>query len=460
MRINEIYHKLTHIGLKDDEGMLEHREVIMLNKILLVSQLFIIIYIFVELAIYGIELILFSIAMAIAFIVPLFLHKYRLFSISKYYVFLMILCFAVVGASLAGKDALNYVILISAVMFGIVLFKKPYQQIISVIMVICTYLLILYILANYQPFVEIEPEIIQLFRIIFFILAIIANFLLGYYFANVNTEYETIISKQKATLTEKNKEITDSITYAKRIQNAILPTKHVIQEHLPNSFFLYLPKDIVAGDFYWLEKTKDSVLFAAADCTGHGVPGAMVSVVCKNALNRSVREFGLTAPAKILDKTREIVSQEFGQSDYEINDGMDISLVALSSKMENQEQSVQLEYSGANNPLWIIRSDKNEIEIIKGDKQPVGIFSHTKSFTNHELTLKKGDLLYLFSDGLVDQFGGASGKKFKAAQLKKLILSIKDLPIGDQKNAIENAFNSWKGNVEQTDDVCMIGVRL
>ena len=154
--------------------------------------------------------------------------------------------------------------------------------------------------------------------------------------------------EQKHEVESKNKEITDSITYAKRIQSAILPPEKVVKESLEDSFILYKPKDIVAGDFYWLEQKNGKVLFAAADCTGHGVPGAMVSVVCNNALNRSVREHGLTDPGKILDKTREIVIEEFEKSDEEVNDGMDIAICSLEGN--------SLQYAGAHNPLWVIRN--------------------------------------------------------------------------------------------------------
>lgn len=213
-------------------------------------------------------------------------------------------------------------------------------------------------------------------------------------------------------------EVLDSINYAKRIQTAILPPKRLIKENLPSSFIYYQPKDIVAGDFYWLEETENGVLFAAADCTGHGVPRAMVSVVCNNSLNRSVREYKLTNPALILDKTRELVIQEFEKSEEEVKDGMDIALCKLDGN--------KLVYAGANNPLWIIRNNSNSIEEIKADKQPIGKYHAQESFTSHEITLEKGDTLYLFSDGFVDQFGGERGKKLKSKLFKELLLSVQD----------------------------------
>jgi serine phosphatase RsbU (regulator of sigma subunit)/Tfp pilus assembly protein PilF len=256
--------------------------------------------------------------------------------------------------------------------------------------------------------------------------------------------------KQKLIIEAKNKEITDSINYAKRIQAAILPPIKTVKEFLPNSFILYKPKDIVAGDFYWLEHKDGKVLFAAADCTGHGVPGAMVSVVCNNGLNRSVREHDLTEPGKILDKTREIIITEFEKSEEEVKDGMDIALCSL--------EGSKLQYAGANNPLWIIRN--GEILEIKADKQPIGKYAENKPYTTHNVEVQKGDSIYIFTDGYADQFGGEKSKKFKAANFKKLLLSIQEKPMEEQKDIIDQTFKDWKGNLEQIDDVCVIGVKI
>lgn len=266
------------------------------------------------------------------------------------------------------------------------------------------------------------------------------------------------IQHQKEVVEEKNREIFDSINYAKRIQAAILPSRQMKDELLRKSFIIYLPKDVVAGDFYWIDEMNDEsnnnlVIFAAADCTGHGVPGAMVSVVCKNALYRSVHEYKYTDPAKILDKTREIVVREFQKSDADSNvkDGMDISLCVY-----NRETRV-LTWAGAHNPLWIIRKDAEEVEEIKADKQPIGEFTFSKPFTSHQIQMEIGDHIYVFSDGLVDQFGGSNGKKFKSKQFKELLVSIKDRPLEEQEATILGAFENWKGTLEQVDDICVIG---
>jgi serine phosphatase RsbU (regulator of sigma subunit) len=266
------------------------------------------------------------------------------------------------------------------------------------------------------------------------------------------------VETQKHIVEEKNKEITDSINYAKRIQEAILPGDSEFKLSLPQSFILYKPKDIVAGDFYWLEKVNDLIIFAVADCTGHGVPGAMVSVVCHNALNRAVNEFKLTDPGKILDKTRQLVVETFENDSAQnktvgtIRDGMDISLCVLN------ESTNELIFSGANNSLFLIR-EKELIETL-ADKQPIGKYADEKPFTSNKINLQKGDILYLYTDGYADQFGGSNGKKFKYKQLKELLIKNANLPLAQQASILDQAFESWKGNLEQVDDVCMMGVLI
>lgn len=267
-------------------------------------------------------------------------------------------------------------------------------------------------------------------------------------------------------LEEKNSNIVDSINYAKRIQKAILPPLEKFREMLPNSFIFYRPKDVVAGDFYWMKEVGDKKLFAVADCTGHGVPGAMVSVVCNNALNRAVHEDGLNSPEEILNRTREIVQDEFGKSNEEVKDGMDIALCLL-------EKNV-LTFSGAHNPVWIIREGEFETNSshkviqkgkyslleIKGDKQPVGKFDFGKAFQAHQFELKKEDSLYIFSDGYADQFGGKDNKKYKSVNFKNLLLDIQTKNQEEQLNYITEMFDSWKGDVEQLDDVCVLGIKI
>ena len=262
------------------------------------------------------------------------------------------------------------------------------------------------------------------------------------------------IQHQKALVEEKNKDITDSINYAKRIQDAILPTIKSLNDTLKNGFVLYIPKDIVAGDFYWMETYNNKVYFAAADCTGHGVPGAMVSVICSNALSKALLEEGIEETGKLLDRTRELVIDRFAKSDNEVRDGMDISLCAINLDTK------KMQWSGANNPLWLIRNNTNEIREIKPDKQPIGKYAEEKPFSTHDLQLQHGDTIYIFTDGYADQFGGPKGKKFKYKQLNELLSANCLLSMEEQREKLKTAFEGWKGVLEQVDDVCMIGLKV
>lgn len=265
------------------------------------------------------------------------------------------------------------------------------------------------------------------------------------------------LNEQKNIVEEKNKEILDSINYAKRLQEAILPPGHLIQKNLPHSFVLYLPKDIVAGDFYWAEENDDYFFIASADCTGHGVPGALVSMVCSNALNRCVKEFELTNTGLILDKAKELVVETFAKSDHDVKDGMDISLAAIHKKTNT------LYWSGANNPLWIARRNNDDaiiIDEIKANKQPIGQTDKTIPFTQHEIALKKGDWVYLFTDGYADQFGGERGKKFKYKQLEEYLASLYERNPEEQRKELIKTIINWMGDNEQNDDICIIGFKL
>lgn len=270
-----------------------------------------------------------------------------------------------------------------------------------------------------------------------------------------NIEIETqkqMVENKNQIIENKQKGIIDSITYAKRIQISMLPSDNLVKASLPECFILYMPKDIVAGDFYWMEKMNDLILFAAADCTGHGVPGAMVSVACNASLNRAFLEIDSKDPGKLLDKTRELLVEQFEKHEEEVKDGMDISLCVFNTKTK------QLKWAGANNPLWIVHN--GELTEIKANKQPVGKYIDIKLFDTHTIQLEKNDCIYVFSDGYADQFGGEKNKKFKASAMKELLLSIQDKTMEEQKEKFHQAFMEWKGNLEQIDDVLVMGIKI
>lgn len=280
------------------------------------------------------------------------------------------------------------------------------------------------------------------------------------------------VVQQSKELERKNKDIIDSITYAKRIQDAILPSNDAFTKALSQTFILFNPKDIVSGDFYWLAAKGDKTLFAAVDCTGHGVPGAFMSIVGHNLLDKIVGEYGITEPAQILNELNKGVAatlkNEVGAEG--IRDGMDIALCCFDKKKKT------LEYAGAYNPLYILSGtdlsndnikvtteNNNGLKLheVKANRFPIGNYSEeTKEFTNHHIQLNSGDTVYLFSDGYADQFGGENGKKYRYKRFKELLLSINHLSMEDQKKKLEKDFTDWMGNHEQIDDVIIIGSRL
>ncbi|MBU0486753.1 MAG: SpoIIE family protein phosphatase [Bacteroidetes bacterium] len=253
-----------------------------------------------------------------------------------------------------------------------------------------------------------------------------------------------------------NKNITASITYAKHIQQAFLPPQHLIQKHLDDYFLLYHPKDIVSGDFYFVEEEGDQVFFTAVDCTGHGVPGAILSVIGYNFLRKAVKERKYARPAEILtflDKAVHAMLRQ-GSNEIGVKDGMDIALCALN------KATLELQFAGAFNPLYYI-SD-NELHEVKADFLPIGQNDLTQddTYTNHVIQLKKGDTVYLFSDGYADQFGGPKRKKFLYKRLRETLLQIQHLTMDKQKEELERIFFEWKGDVEQYDDVLILGVKI
>ena len=273
------------------------------------------------------------------------------------------------------------------------------------------------------------------------------------------------VVRQKEEIETKNeqleilyKQVTDSIRYAKRIQEAILPPARIVNEVLPQSFVLYKPKDIVSGDFYWVEKKNGRSMVAAVDCTGHGVPGAFMSIVGYNLLKDIVTNSDLVTPSVIMDLMSEGVNRTLhnktADDSNQTKDGMDMTM--LSIDFENRVA----EFSGAFNPLYLVRG--KELLQYKADKFPIGlrISDQLQHFSNQKIDLQKGDTLYIFSDGYADQFGGDKGKKFMAGRFRELLVEVAQLPIEKQKEKLNYTIESWRGVHEQVDDILVIGVRV
>jgi serine phosphatase RsbU (regulator of sigma subunit) len=252
---------------------------------------------------------------------------------------------------------------------------------------------------------------------------------------------------KNAKIEHQKKEIVDSINYAKRIQDASLGNPEKIKEAHANSAILFQPKDILSGDFYWFSKSENRFSFSVADCTGHGVPGAMMSMIGNNGLNDAVYNNKLSKPSEILEHLSAYVNKNFIKTDVDVKDGMDIAFCSLNTV------TGELEYAGALNSLYICKANGEFLDI-KADKNYIGQIDST--YTNHKIQLEKGDCIYIMSDGFVDQFGGENNKKFKISNLRTLIQNIHTQTAESQLIVLKNAINSWMKNNEQTDDICLI----
>ena len=259
---------------------------------------------------------------------------------------------------------------------------------------------------------------------------------------------------QKAEIELKNKDILDNLLYARRIQDAMLPEIHLIYENLRESFIIYMPKDIVSGDFYSFTHKDGKIILAAADCTGHGVTGAFMSMIGSSVLNQIINEKGITQPSLILNNLNTGITEALKQRENDVTDGMDIALCTFDM------EKMQLEFAGANRPLWIFRN--GEFIEIKPDKLAIGGFRILRdaSFTNHQMKLQSGDSIYLFTDGFADQFGGPFGKKLLSKQFREILSSIQNLSMSEQEKKLADVFSKWKGDVTQVDDVLVIGMRV
>lgn len=357
-----------------------------------------------------------------------------------------------------------HLFLIPVLLSAIVLIKNIKNSILLSILIVSTYIYIEYLKSK----MGVQKSQITTPFLILYIFDVLAIFGSTFYYINqfksIDYGYAQDILKQQTEIEEQHKKLTKahlemqaSIDYAKNVQSALFPSKEIL-DHFFNDYFIYFkPKDNVAGDFYWTGKNKEFNYFAVADCTGHGVPGALVSLVCINALNRSINEFKLISTNKILDKTREIVIKEFNNSCENVSDGMDIALIRLPNKIDFNKPTF-IEFSGAYNPLYIIRNQK-PIKF-KGCKQPIGNHLTKQPFNVLSFEIYKGDCFYLFSDGYSDQFGGLKGKKLKSKPFEKLLLKNSILNMKNQKKVIKDFHLNWVDSTEQVDDICVFGLKV
>jgi serine phosphatase RsbU (regulator of sigma subunit) len=461
MNFRSFWNKVSFIGISR-ELEFSHKEVVLLNKIVFLSAILMVALIPLEVIMNGWGLVPFEIGMSLMSGLALYFNYLKKYTLAKFYFYFVASGVIVTMGLLIGAGSGNELFLIPTFIFGAIMFDNPkiYIGLAAISFLLFCFLPVAQ--AHITPAIELGMEFKAPFKYVMYSVSFTILFFAIYYFKNINARFQHLLHSKNELIEEKNKEIVDSINYAERIQHAYLPPKELIHHYFNESFLFFKPKDIVSGDFYWFfspEGVKgqkaETVYIIAADCTGHGVPGAIMSVICCNAINETIINKKVTDPGKILDDVRaqliKILKTDEGASR---KDGMDAVICKLDLN------SKRLEFAGANNPLWILKKGSNEIEVVKADKQPVGFYEGQKPFTTVKLELNTGDRLFMFSDGYQDQFGGEKGKKFKAANLKVLLQDHKDSKMSLVHDEVSNTFNTWKGDLEQVDDVVLIGFEL
>ncbi|MCE3278640.1 MAG: protein serine/threonine phosphatase [Bacteroidetes bacterium] len=447
---------ISDVGCYSELDHSEQRRLQLLNRLNAISFIVLIFYMIVEIGLdvyVFIPYLIFMLSLVLVTFGLLYKKHYRTaknFSV-------MALAGCIIFFSINTGDSWSEVLFIPLTAMPLIIFRHKKISVFYLIIILLLTVALRFTKEYFDPLLHLNGDEIGLFRAMNLMTGIVITYFIIYYFKKANETFENQLLDMNAVVSEKNKAITDSINYARHIQNAILPSQRSFKKNFRDAFILYKPKDIVAGDFYWMYANGDKIYFAAADCTGHGVPGAMVSVICANALNRTVKEFGISDTGKVLDKVRELVIDTFIYEDTDtkvnsVKDGMDISLCCLDLK------SNELQWSGANNPLWIVR-DNSLIEY-KPDKQPIGRVDNPKPFKTLTIQLQTNDNLFIFTDGYADQFGGEKGKKFKYSQLKELVIRLGKEKAADQSNQLDEMLESWKGKLEQVDDILLIGIKI
>ncbi len=461
--MKKLFLNITHYGIKAETPADIKEQIKLVNGISVLGVPICLTYILLFLMTGYYDLVVAFALGVLVFSLPPFLIKMFGLNTGRYFISVMASVFFGSVSVMTGKDTGFYLGFLVISVPPMIIFPKVKSALVfTAISMLC---LILSIAGN----VLFPPTYVIPFAMGIYLLNLFTVFMAT---VSVVFIFKTELSDSREKLTEKNKEITDSINYAKRIQYTLLAHDQFLSKYLPGHFVLFKPKDIVSGDFYWATERENKFYLAVCDSTGHGVPGAFMSLLNIGFLSEAINEKDIYEPHKVLNHVRnrliDSISKDGGK------DGMDAILMSLefrdksSEKGQDSTQNSHLStlnsqlstitYAGANNHPILIR-DNRIIELAK-DKMPVGKGEHLNSFTLHSIETKPGDMLYLYTDGYADQFGGPKGKKFKYKQLNELLLSISKEPMDKQQQKLNTVFEAWKGNLEQVDDVCIIGIKI
>ncbi len=453
---------ILNIGIQPGYTKSLIRKIRISNLVALITLLVMLSYIPLSLILKTIPAIAVIVFFAVSAIVNFILHKYSRHTFAFFYFTFSGFIYFFFATILFGLESnIHYYFLVMCMISAVLFDKKWIINGFIALAIICFFALI-FIMKDRYGYVITTPELIEIQEFVGYIVTLLLFIIAAIFFIFLKTEndnYQKEIIAQKEIIEEKHKEITDSINYAERIQRSFLATKNILDENLKNYFVYFQPKDVVSGDFYWASKLNNgNFALVCADSTGHGVPGAIMSILNISSLEKAIET--QTEPHSILNETRKIIIDRLKKdgSAKGGKDGMDCTLLVF------DPDHTQLTFAAAHNPVWIVRkNEKNSAELIefKADKMPVGKHDRDfESFTNQTFKLQQNDMIYMLTDGIPDQFGGPKGKKYMHKNLKELLIAISSESVEIQKEKLDRSFKNWKADLEQIDDVCLIGVRI
>jgi serine phosphatase RsbU (regulator of sigma subunit) len=467
--LKELWYKISHLGVTNPNEP-DYRQVVISNKIVTIAILMVIGFIPIEIILNGFKIVPVEIVCGLIFSLPLYFNYKQKFVFARYFIIIISVLMVMLMTYMVGGGSNSEFVLLVMVASPLLLFKNKTHIFLLVAFIAISFLFLKTTSTMIEPIVFVTDEVKKQVQPVMMIMAMLLLFFQVYYFSELNQKFEQTLRKNKQEIEERHFEIQQSIQYAQKIQSALLPNEDIFKTSLPDSFILFKPKDIVSGDFYWISDKEDNIFYATADCTGHGVPGGFMSMLGTALLNEIIDERKIEDCGQVLTLMREKIIQALKQAgDSESKDGMDMVLIKFN------KQTLEMEYAAANNSFYLVsnkqlavgnencklKTENCQLLEMPCDKMPVGVYhSEVKPFQTFKYQLQKGDIIYTYTDGYADQFGGEKGKKYTYKRLREKLVAISEKPLAEQKVSLESEFENWKGEQEQVDDVCVIGVKI
>jgi serine phosphatase RsbU (regulator of sigma subunit) len=451
MLMKNLVRTITYAGIDYANNSHDRKSILIINRMSIILAIMMFTFVIFGIVSKTYYLLYFTVPFLFAFCsAPVFNARGWLTFSKWFFAFLPLSCLIVVCIYNSAELGDKFFFLTTGAI-PILLFRKTWTVYLIFYVSVAAFVFVTWYQSNFEPVITLPKNVSTQYYYFTMLSVFAVMFYVIRYFKGDADAHERAIEAQKELISEKNKEILDSINYAKRIQYTLLAHEAMLKQHLPEHFVLFKPKDIVSGDFYWATASGNKFYLAVCDSTGHGVPGAFMSLLNCSFLNEAITEKSIYKPNEVLDHVRkrliESISQDGGK------DGMDGILLCF----EEKNKTIKITYAAANNNPVLVRN--GSLQELPADKMPVGLGEKHDPFSLNSIELQKGDVLYLYTDGYADQFGGPKGKKFKYKTLNDLLLNINLKSADEQKQILNSQFESWKGTLEQVDDVCIVGIK-